>query len=48
MNRWESVATHNGVRIDDEVNPSPHLLGSLLLNKTGVRWENLSCSYQLR
>jgi hypothetical protein len=35
VNRWGKVATHNGVRVDDEVNPSPHLLASLLLNKVG-------------
>jgi|CXWL01.1.fsa_nt_gi hypothetical protein len=26
---------HNAVRVDDEVNPSPYLLASLLLNKAG-------------
>jgi hypothetical protein len=31
----ETAATHNGVNVDDEVNPSPHLLGSLLLTKAG-------------
>jgi hypothetical protein len=26
---------HNAVRVDDEVNPSPQLLASLLLSKAG-------------
>ena len=35
MNRRGAVAMHNAVRVDDEVNPSPYLLASLLLNKAG-------------
>jgi hypothetical protein len=48
VNRWGEVATHNGVRVDDEVNPSPHLLASLLLNKAGgEKRAELTCSLQL-
>ena len=39
------VAPHNGVRVDNDVDPSSNLFTSLLLNKAGVKLSRSGKNY---